>query len=191
MTKDLGDRLPTLSTERVVLRHPRSSDAGRVLAIFGDPVAMRYWSHEPLPDLDAAQRYLADIDAGFADRSLLQWALTQRGDDRLVGTVTLCRISPRNRRCEVGYMLDPACWGRGLASEAVHRVLRFAFEVLGAHRIEADLDPRNEASARLLQRLGFRQEGLLRQRWFTYGAFSDSALFGLLRSELTAPAPQR
>ena len=178
-----GQTLPTLVTPRLRLRHPRPADAERVLAVFGDPVAMRYWSHEPLPDLDAARAYLRSIDEGFEQRSLFQWALTRPEDDRLVGTVTLLHWDRANRRAEVGYMLAREQWGQGLASEAVRAVLRFAFDALGLHRIEAELDPRNEASARLLERLGFRHEGHQRERWFLYGEWSDSALYGLLRTD--------
>ena len=188
---DLGPKLPDLTTPRLHLRHPGPDDAEQILAVFGDREAMRYWSHEPLADLEAARRYLADIDAGFAERRLLQWAVTEPTEDRLIGTVTLCRISEANRRCEVGFMLARSHWGRGIASEAVHRVIHFALDDLGMHRIEADIDPRNRASERLLSRLGFRREGHLRDRWFTYGAFSDSALYGLIRGELVAPDPHR
>ena len=80
-------------------------------------------------------------------------------------------------------MLSPAHWGKGLATEAVRRVLQFGFERIGLHRVEAELDPRNTASARLLERIGFRYEGLLRERWWVYEEWCDSALYGLLRAD--------
>ncbi len=178
-----GDRLPDLDAERVRLRHPRPTDADAVIAIFGDPEAMRYWSHEPLESLDAARAYLDSIDEGFLERTFFQWAITERGNDRLIGTVTLGDWSRRNRRAEIGFMLSPAHQGQGIASEAVRAVLDFAFGPMDLYRIEADIDPRNAASARLLGRLGFRREGVLRDRWFTYGEWSDSYVYGLLRRE--------
>lgn len=180
----LGARMPVLRGDRVVLRHPVAEDAPQVLEIFGDADAMRYWSHEPFTEIGAAAAYVDRIHAGFAERRLIQWAVTLASDDVLIGTVTLVGFDWRSRRCELGYMLSPREWGRGLASEAVHRVLQFAFDELDLHRVEADVDPRNAASARLLERLGFVREGLLRDRWYTYGEFSDSALYGLLRGEL-------
>lgn len=177
-----ADELPVLDAARVRLRHPRAGDDVRVLAIFGDPVAMRYWSHEPLADLEVAREYLRAIDRGFAERTLFQWAIADREDDELIGTVTLYNWSARHGRAELGYMLGPAFWNRGFATEAVRAVIDFGFERMELHRIEADVDPRNRASVALLERLGFVREGFLRERWLTYGERSDSALYGLLRS---------
>lgn len=177
--------LPTLEGERVCLRMPRSEDAADVLRVFGDPEAMHYWSHGPLPDLDAARRYLDGIDAGCRDRTLFQWAITEPPNDRLVGTVTLYQWDRQCRRAEIGFMLARDRWGKGLATEAVRAVLAFAFDSEGMdlHRVEADVDPANEASLGLLHRVGFLDEGRLRDRWFTYGRWSDSILLGLLRSD--------
>ena len=73
--------------------------------------------------------------------------------------------------------------GRGLASEAVRQALDFGFGTLGLERVEADVDPRNGASCRLLERLGFQREGLLRNRWRVGDEFADSVIFGLLRGQ--------
>ncbi len=180
------EALPTLDTERLRLRHPRPTDADAVLAIFGNAEATRYWSHEPLPTLDGARTYLAGIDTGFAERDFFQWAITEQEEDGLIGTVTLADWSKQNRRAEIGFMLHPLHWGKGYAGEAVCAVLAFAFGPFDLHRIEADVDPRNAASVRLLERLGFQYEGRLRDRWFTYGEWSDSLLYGLLRADFDA-----
>lgn len=182
-TDPFGDKLPVLETERLRLRHPRKEDVDELFVVFSDPAAMCYWSHEPWTDLEVAQKYLADINSGFEERTLFQWAITFAEEDRLIGTVTLLNWDKTNRHVEVGFMLSRKRWGKGLATEAVRAVLHFAFEHMNVHRVEAELDPRNEASARLLERLGFKYEGLLRERWFLYNEWSDSALYGLLRRE--------
>ena len=109
--------------------------------------------------------------------------IAQVEGDRVVGTCTLFRIDARHRRAEVGFALARATWGRGLASEALATALRFAFETLDLHRIEADADPRNERSLGLLERHGFRREGYLRERYHVSGEVQDSVVLGLLRSE--------
>ena len=118
-----GDRMPTLGTSRLQLRHPRPADADAVFAVFGDERAMRYWSHEAFETRSQAEQYLRDIDQGFADRQFCQWAITEPERDELIGTVTLTGWSARNRRMELGYMLHPEHWGKGYASEAVRAVL--------------------------------------------------------------------
>lgn len=171
---------------RVRLRMPTAADAPDILRVFGDAEAMRYWSHEPLPDLDAAQRYVDGIAGGWADRSLFQWAITQPPDDTLVGTVTLYEWDRRHRRVGIGFMLRRDLHGQGLAAEAARAALRFATDGMGVHRIEADADPDNAASRGLLTRLGFREEGYCRERWFTFGTWKDSVLYGLLAADMAA-----
>ncbi len=178
-----ADALPVLDTERLRLRPVRRTDADHVLEVFGDEAAMRYWSHEPLADLAAAHDYIDRMVLGFATRSLFQWVIAERESDAMAGTVTLYQWDRQNRRAEVGFMLGRAHWGRGFAQEAVRTALRFGFEAMDLHRVEADTHPDNAASLRLLGRLGFHREGHLRERWFTFGAWSDSVLLGLLRSE--------
>lgn len=174
--------LPALGAGRVRLRAVRTDEAPDVLRIFGDPEATRYWSHAPLETMAEAEAYVADMVRNAEQRRLFQWVIA-RPDDRFIGTVTLFQWDRTNRRAEVGYMLDPAEQGRGLATDAVRAVLSFGFDVLGLHRVEADTDPDNAPSMRLLERLGFRREGYFRERWYIGGRYLDSVMFGLLRED--------
>lgn len=178
-----GAGLPVLRGARVRLRMPTTADAPDVLRVFGDPEALRYWSHGPMADLAEAERYVAAIHDGWRDRSLFQWAVTLPPDDALVGTVTLNGWDPDHRRAEIGFMLRRDLHGQGLASDAVRAVLAFADGPMGLHRIEADVDPDNAASLALLARLGFEREGYARRRWFTYGTWKDSVLLARLAND--------
>ena len=178
--------LPVLDAGRVRLRAPRQpeadggADLDALWAVFSDAETLRYWSHEPFEMRAQAAAYLADIGRGCAERTRFQWAVVDRATDALLGTVTLDAWDRRHRRAEIGFLLGRAHWGRGLAAEAVRAVLAFAFTEMGLHRVEADVDPENGASLRLLARLGFREEGRLAERWFTFGAWRDSVVLGLL-----------
>ena len=86
----------------------------------------------------------------------------------------------------MGYILRSQSWGKALMSESLRSLVNYGFTNLNLNRIEADIDPRNERSERVLQRLGFVKEGHLRQRWIVSGEVSDSALYGLLRSDWEA-----
>jgi RimJ/RimL family protein N-acetyltransferase len=184
-----AERLPTLGTPRLRLRPVVPGDAPDLFAVFGDPVVCRYWSRPALPDLAAAESLQREIAALFAERSLFQWAIADRATDRLVGTCTLAELSAEHRRAAVGYALRRAEWGRGYGTEALRALLAFAFDDaagLALHRVEADVDPRNDASIRVLERLGFRREGVLRERWHLHGELQDAALYGLLAREWRA-----
>lgn len=179
-----ADGLPTLDGARVRLRAVREADEPDLLAVFGDAGHLRYWSHGPLADAAAARRYREAIEAGTRERTFFQWGVTEPPSDRVVGTVTLADWHRENRRAEVGFILRPDRVGRGLASDAVGAVLRFAVAEMGLHRVEADVDPDNAGSIRLLERLGFVYEGRLRERWFTFGTWKDSLFYGLLAADV-------
>ena len=175
--------LPTLDTTRLRLRGFVDSDLGGLFALHSDPRAMRYWSFPAWTDIAEASGYFASALEGRDPDRMLCWVITLRGEDRLVGTTTLAAIDRAQGRAEIGYALRPDHWGAGLAREAVQAVLQHAFDGLGLRRIEADIDPRNAASCRLVERLGFTREGLLRERWCVAGEVSDSAIYGLLAAE--------
>lgn len=161
------------------------ADTEALARLHADATAMRYWSTEPWTpgDRARAEAYLDAIEAGARDGDLLQFAARLSGSSALVGWVTLYRIDRKHRRAEIGYLIDTALWGRGLGRRMVGLALDHAVHALGLHKIEADVDPRNAASCRMLEALGFRQEGLLRQRWRTGGELQDSAIYGLIADE--------
>ncbi len=174
--------LPVLTTECTTLRAIELDDAGGLHDVFSDPETMRYWSSTPHADGRATRGMIASIQASFDDRTALQWAVERTADHRVLGTVTL--LPERDQpRAELGYILGREHWRRGYAGEAQRRVVRFAFEELAMHRLEADTHPGNRASSRSLERLGFQPEGLMRERWLVDGEYSDSMIWGLLRSD--------
>ena len=100
-----------------------------------------------------------------------------------VGNCTLHHFHDASRRAEIGYALARPFWGQGYMHEALQSLVTYAFEQLDLNRLEADIDPRNASSARSLDRLGFRKEGHLRERWIVNGEVSDTGYYGLLRSD--------
>jgi ribosomal-protein-alanine N-acetyltransferase len=177
---------PELATPRLLLRPMQDGDAEALFTVFSDPAVMRYWSTPPWTDLAQARREITDDAAGHATGEHLALGIVRRGDGQLIGRCTLFDRWPSCRRAQVGYGLAASAWGQGFATEAVTALLHHGFDALDLNRIEADIDPRNTASARTLERLGFTREGLLRERWIVAGEVSDSEIFGLLRREWAA-----
>ena len=173
----------TLRTDRLLLRPLRDADAPAIFAIRSDPVVMRYASSLPLTSLDQAEAFIARDTEGMAAGETLRLGLQRLEDDTLIGTCILFHLNAQCRRAEVGYELRRDAWGHGYMHEALVALLHFGFTELQLNRVEADIDPRNIASAKSLERLGFTREGLLRQRWIVDGEVSDSALYGLLFSD--------
>ncbi|MBS1715740.1 MAG: GNAT family N-acetyltransferase [Armatimonadetes bacterium] len=170
-------------TARTQIRRLSHADAPDLYDVFSDPAVMRYWSSPPYERTDQVTRLIDAVEAGYDDGSFFQFGIVDASESKVVGTCTLHQIDRQNRRAEVGYVLGRRSWGRGLMSEALTALLTVCFRDVGFHRIEADTDPRNAASVRLLERLGFQREGLLRQRWIVAGEVSDTAFYGLLADE--------
>jgi [ribosomal protein S5]-alanine N-acetyltransferase len=183
-----GDALPVLSADRLVLRPLRAGDVPALFEVFSDAEVMRYWSTAPFGTEAEARELLRRIDDGFRARSLFQWGVARRSDDLVIGTCTLFRLERAHRRAELGFALSRREWGQGLGSQAVRRLIAFAFDTLDLFRLEADVDPNNERSLRLLGRLGFRREGHLRARYHIGGEVQDAVMLGLLRSDWPPPA---
>jgi [ribosomal protein S5]-alanine N-acetyltransferase len=175
-----------LNTPRAQLRPLVDSDAPALFRLYTHPVVLRYWSHGPWTEHAQAHEMMARDRQAMVSGDSLRLGLVLAGHQELVGTVSLFSLMPSNRRAEIGYALHPEQHGRGLMHEALTALVGWAFDELKLNRLEADIDPRNLASARSLERLGFQQEGLLPERWIVGGETSDSALYGLLFSRWTA-----
>jgi RimJ/RimL family protein N-acetyltransferase len=172
-----------LATSRLTLRPLRDDDAASLFAIFSDPRVMRYWSSAPWSDVERARETIAADAAAMRAGDYVRLGLEARQTGELIGTCTLFNFMPQCRRGELGYALRSTQWGCGYMHEALTALLAFAFEALDLNRVEADVDPRNFASVKSLRRLGFREEGCLRERWIVAGEVSDSAFYGLLRRD--------
>lgn len=178
-----GEKLPTIGAERVRLRHLQESDTDSLFEIFSDREALRFWGFPPYIERAEAEQLLAEIHEHFRQKTLFQWGIALNSNDQIIGTSTLFHFDEKSRRAEIGYILDRRYWGKGLANEALTALLEFAFETLNLHRLEADIEPRNAASVKIIERLGFQREGFLRERWIVSGEIQDSLFYGLLRSD--------
>jgi len=174
---------PTLMTERLILREVRLADAADVLVFRGDAYVQRFNS-EPLKTIEEAVLFIQEAQQQRATQAGFGWGITLRGEDRVLGGVSLHSWSHYHRRAEVGYDLARARWGQGIGTEAVRAVLHFGFSQLNLNRIEAATIADNHESVNLLKKLGFTLEGIRRgYSWEEDGTFHDSAMFGLLRDE--------
>jgi ribosomal-protein-alanine N-acetyltransferase len=179
--------VPTLTTERLVLRALRPSDAADVLVFRGDPEVQKY-DDPPIHTLEEAADFIAEMRRECAAQDQQMWAVIVKGSDTVIGLVSLQHRGHRgdlfHRRAEVGYGFARATWGQGFGSEAVRAVVRHGFEQLNLNRIYAETIADNHPSVRLLERLGFVREGTRREHSLEEdGLFHDSAIYGLLRSD--------
>ncbi|HPI93750.1 MAG TPA: GNAT family N-acetyltransferase [Deltaproteobacteria bacterium] len=181
---------PVLTTERLTLRSLERRDLEAVFSVFSDPEVMRYWHTTPMTGIREARTFITDAQKFFSRRTSIRWGVARRSDDLVIGTCVLFHFDEQHRRAEIGYALGHDHWGHGFNHEALKAVLGYAFPAFSLHRIEAELDPRNAASIRTLERCGFVREGVLRERCITAGKISDSLVMGLLAREWNGAAKE-
>ncbi|HYD81989.1 MAG TPA: GNAT family protein [Paucimonas sp.] len=180
--------LPTIETERLLLRAVEERDLPDLLAIHGDDEVTRYLSIATWTGEADARAWFERVDGRNKEGSGMLFAIVERGTGIVAGTCVLFRLEEESMRAEVGYALGKAHRGRGYLQEAMTALIDYAFEELSLRRLEAEADPRNLVSDRALRRLGFTREGLLRKRWIMKGEVVDSHVYGLLREEWPARA---
>ncbi len=173
---------PTLDTERLLLRPATEGDVSFVLTLFSRSETNRFSAYGDISSPEEARRLFdAFIRPGGDTHFRLIADLRRTGEP--VGTIGLYAYSELNRRAELGYDFLREHWGKGLTTEAVREVLRYAFEELKLNRVEATTDSENAASMRVLEKAGFRREGLLRQRHNYKGGYHDEAYWGILAED--------
>ena len=177
---------PTVETERLIVRLVQEADLPDLLVVNGHDDVTRFLPYATWTGMDDAMAWLERMQKAQASGSTLQWVVVDKLSTTVIGSCLLFQYDAPSARAELGYVLGRAHWGRGLMREALAGVLDCAFGTLALRRVEAEVDPRNLASGKLLRSLGFMTEGILRQRWVTKGEARDVESFGLLRPEWRA-----
>jgi RimJ/RimL family protein N-acetyltransferase len=179
--------LEPLESERLFIRPLTPDDFDRHFEIYSNPDVVRYLYEEPFDEEGARQhlkrRCTVDLPT---EGSWINLGVEVRDAGVLIGEVGLAMLSVVHAHCEIGYVFDPVYSGMGYATEASAVLVELAFSVLGAHRVSGRLDARNDASARVLERLGMRREGQLVENEFVKGEWTDEVIFAVLEEEWRA-----
>lgn len=171
---------PNLETERLFLRRVADSDVNEILELRSNVETMKYIPRPLLKTVEDALEHIATIDAKIKNQEGINWAITLKGSAKLIGLLGHYRIQPENFRAEIGYMLLPKFHGKGIIAEAVKETVKYGFEVMKLHSIEAVIDPSNLASEKVLQKTGFIKEAHLKENEFFEGRFWDSVIYSIL-----------
>jgi len=175
---------PILETENLVLREMTVEDLTFYHAHFNKPeIVMGTCIPGPADMINAKAEFEKFILNPWRNETGLRWGIMLRKEHRLSDTCGIYDWDHVNRRAEIGYDLDPPYWGRGIMTEAVKAMLCYGFLEMNLNRIQAIIDYANDRSIRLVERLGFKQEGVFRQRSFFNGEFRNDILFSLLRKD--------
>lgn len=179
----MTEKQPTLLTERLVIRPFAPSDAPEVQRLAGEREIAATTINIPHPYEDGlAEEWISKHAERFEKGEIADFAICDRIDGHLIGTITLF-LSPENKRAEIGYWTGKPYWGKGYCTEAAREIVRFGFEHLGLNRVFGEYMAGNPASGRVMEKIGMKYEGRLRQHMKKWDEFQDMMVYSILRSE--------
>lgn len=181
--EDIFGALPTIETDRLRLIKATPDRAVELFAFSGDPEATRFMTWPTNTSFDQAENTLRYIVSRYERQEVAPWLIEHQGRNRVIGMAGFNWWMPHHARAEISYALARPWWGKGLATEVVQAVLRFGFEEMGCNRLEALIHPDNLSSRRVAEKVGFRQEGILREALLLKGIPADHLIYGLVRRD--------
>ncbi|RYI29599.1 N-acetyltransferase [Bacillus infantis] len=172
-----------LETERLRLREIVMEDAASLFEYFSRSDIERHYGQDAFQRVEQAEEMIRSFQKNFNDKRGVRWAIEIKGTDRLIGTIGFNSWLPKHHRAEIGYELHPGYWGKGYALEAAEKAIAYGFEEMDLSRIGAVVFLENHASNKLLCKLGFEKEGLLRGYMYQDGKANDTYLYSLLKEK--------
>ncbi|MCA1064892.1 GNAT family protein [Rossellomorea sp. AcN35-11] len=177
------EKYPVLETERLTLRQLSMKDVDFLFELYTSDDVLRYFGMSPIESKDVAISMVENYEQHLGSGGPMRWAIVEKITDKMIGTCGFHAISKAYKRCEIGYDLIPDQWGKGIMGEALTPLLTYLFEERGMNRVGAVIVPFNKASSRVVEKLGFKQEGLLREYILQGDHSYDAHMFSLLKKE--------
>jgi len=171
---------PQLETERLILRAYKSSDLNLMHHIKSDKGVLKYLDRKPSKDVSETQKSIDLINTSFDEGRAINWIIELKETHESIGDLGIWNIDFKNARGEIGYALRESAWGKGYMTEALKAVIDFGFNQFNLHSFEANINPLNNGSRKLLQRLNFKKEAFFKESYYFDGHFLDSEIYSLI-----------
>ena len=181
----LFQHIPSLTTSRLTLRRMCPTDDRDMFEYASQPCVTEYLLWSPHESVYRTRQYLEALQASYRRGEFYDWALVLTESGKMVGTCGFTSFDHEHGRAEVGYVLNPSYWGRGLAAEAVMAVTGFAFSELEMNRVEAHFIEGNERSRRVMEKCGMTFEGMFRQYMFIKGYYRNIGICAVTSDQFT------
>ncbi|MEZ4804216.1 MAG: GNAT family N-acetyltransferase [Bacteroidia bacterium] len=174
------DIFPVLETKRLLLRELKIDDKERVLEFRSNPIIMHFIPRPLAKNEEDAIAHINKIRNGFRNKENINWGIENKETKQLIGIAGFVRTQASNFRAEIGYLLDIKSHGKGYMTESMEAMIKYGFEKMNLHSIEAIVDPENKASQAVLERSGFEKDGYFKENFFHNGKFLDTIHYSLL-----------
>lgn len=177
---------PGLNTPRLRLRRISATDADEILVMRSDERLMQYLDRPRAASITDALQLIEKMETSLVANEGITWGMALPVNDKLIGSIGFWRIDKKNHRAEIGYMMQYDFHGKGLMQEAMSATLSYGFDIMKLHSIEANVNPDNAASIKILERNGFVREAYFRENYCYNGEFLDTAVYSLLNKTVAS-----
>ena len=171
---------PVLTTERLVLRQFTKDDLPEIYKLRTDARVSKYITRPDFKTMEDAEAYIAKMTNIISNNESVIWGITAKGEDKVMGSICLWHFRKEDYRAEVGYEMRPEFWGKGIMNEAMAAILKYGFNTLKLHSVEAIVNPDNMQSIRVLEKNNFVKEAHFKENYFHEGKFKDTVIYSLL-----------
>ena len=180
---------PILETGRLYFRQVHDDDAAAIFALRSNSNVMQFLDRPMATSISDAELLVKKMKDSLECNEGITWGICSKGDPHLVGTIGFWQITKEHFRAELGYLLHPDHQGKGLMQEAIEAALNYGFDVMQLHSVEANVNPLNNASIRLLERNNFLREAWFRENYYYNGKFLDTYVYSLLKQRHKTDSP--
>ena len=180
---EIFNAFPDLETERLLLTEFVTNDAEELFKMRSDERVLKYLDRDPHKSVEESKLMIEVMITAYNNKEGINWIIRKKDTYVVIGYIGYWRMRKEDVRAEIGYAMKPDYWGNGYMQEALAKVIEFGFKVFCLHSIEANVNPNNLSSIKLLEKFGFKREAYFKEDYFYNGKFFDSAIYCLLETD--------
>lgn len=180
---NIFEEIPVLESGRLVLRGFSDNDIDDIFEYASIPEVTVFLPWETHRSIDDTKKFLKLSKDMFEKKDNIDFAIVLKSENKVIGGISIRKWNNENRCADIGYVLSPKYWNKGIITEAIKRIIKFGFDELNANRIEAHCDENNIGSYRAMEKAGMKYEGTLRQKVLMKGNYVNMKYYSILREE--------
>ncbi len=174
---------PKLETERLLLMEFVKNDSEELFKMRSDERVLKYLDRDPHKSIEESELMIEGMIKTFNNKEGINWIIRKNDTMHVIGYIGFWRMRKEDVRAEIGYAMNPEFWSNGYMKEALSKVIDFGFNEFCLHSIEANVNPANISSIKLLEKFGFKKEAYFKEDYFYNGKFYDTEIYSLLESD--------
>jgi len=184
MDKNIFNHFPIFDSDRLLFRKILLSDAKDLYIIRSEDNVMKYMDMPKMESIDDSDKLIESIGKDYENEKGISWGIVEKSSNNFIGYFGFWRIIHEHCRAEIGYALNLDYWGNGYMNETLTTMTNYGFDHVKLHSIEANVNPKNLSSIKLLEKIGFKKEAYFRENFLFNNKFNDSIIYCLLEKDL-------